>query len=91
MSHTWIPINDMHNCFVYGLNSNIRAMVQMWKPLSVAEAVGNARYVEDHMSLNEGMRSTIPQCPGFVGKAPRTFYRGRSSKPPPYGNKVTPR
>jgi hypothetical protein len=27
-------------------------MVQMWKPSSVAEAVENARYAEEHMSLN---------------------------------------
>jgi hypothetical protein len=43
------------------------------------------------MSLNRGMRSTIPQHPGFVGKAPRTFSRGGSSRPPPYGNRVAPR
>jgi hypothetical protein len=30
--------------FVYGLNPKIRAMVRMWKPSSVAEAVENARY-----------------------------------------------
>jgi hypothetical protein len=76
---------------VYGLNPKIRAMVWMWKPSSVAEAVENARYVEEHMSLNGGMRSTIPQHPGFVGKAPRNFSRGGSSRPPPYGNRVTPR
>ena len=29
--------------FVYGLNPRIRAMVQMWKPSSVAEAIENAR------------------------------------------------
>jgi hypothetical protein len=91
MSHTWIPINDKQNIFVYGLNPKIRAMVRMWKPSSVAEAVENARYAEEHMSLNGGMRSTIPQHPGFVGKAPRTFSRGGSSRPPPYGNRVTPR
>jgi hypothetical protein len=66
-------------------------MVRMWKPSSVAEAVENARYAEEHMSLNENMRSTIPQHPGFVGKAPRTFSRGGSSRPSPYGNRVTPR
>ena len=43
------------------------------------------------MSLNEGMRLTFPQHPGFVGKAPRTFSRGGSSRFPPYGNRVTPR
>jgi hypothetical protein len=77
--------------FVYRLNPKIRAMVRMWKPSSVAEAVENARYAEEHMILNEGMRSTIPQHPRFVGKAPRTFSRGGSSRPPPYGNRVTPR
>jgi hypothetical protein len=73
MSHTWIPINDKQNIFVYGLNPKIRAMVRMWKPSSVAEAVESAHYAEEHMSLNGGMRSTIPQHPGFMGKAPRTF------------------
>jgi hypothetical protein len=33
-------------CFVYGLNPKIRAMVRMWKPSSVAEAVENACYME---------------------------------------------
>jgi hypothetical protein len=77
--------------FVYGLNPKIRAMVRMWKPSSVVEAVENARYAEENMSLNRGMRSTFPQHPRFVGKAPRTFSRGGSSRPPPYGNRVTPR
>jgi hypothetical protein len=91
MFRTWIMINDRHKCFVYGLNPKIRAMVRMWKPSSVAEAVENARYAEEHMSLNGGMRSTFPHHPGFVGKAPRTFSRGGSSRPPPYGNRVAPR
>jgi hypothetical protein len=65
--------------------------VRMWKPSSVAEAVENARYAEEHMNLNGGMRSTFPHHPGFVGKAPRTFSRGGSSRPPPYGNRVAPR
>jgi hypothetical protein len=43
------------------------------------------------MSLNGGMRSTIPQYPGFVGKAPRTFSRGGSSRPPLYINRVATR
>jgi hypothetical protein len=76
---------------VYGLNLKIRGMVWMWKPSSVVEAVENARYVEEHMSLNGGMRSTIPQHYGFMGKALRTFSRGGNSKPPPYGNRVDPR
>ena len=41
--------------FIYGLNLKIRAMVQMWKPSSVAEAVKNAHSTEEHMSLNGGM------------------------------------
>ena len=78
-------------CFVYGLNPNIRAMVWMWKPSSVVEAVENARYAKEHMNLNGGMRSTFPHHPGFMGKAPRNFSRGGSSRPPPYGNRVAPR
>jgi hypothetical protein len=76
---------------VYELNPKIRAMVHMWKPSSVVEAVVNAHYAEEHMSLNRNMRSTFPQHPGFMGKAPSTFSRGGSSRPPPYGNKITPR
>jgi hypothetical protein len=78
-------------CFVYGLKPNIRAMVRMWKLSSVVEAVENARYMEEHMNLNGGMRSTFPHHPRFVGKAPRTFSRGGNSRPPPCGNRVTPR
>jgi hypothetical protein len=77
--------------FVYGLNSKIRVMVWMWKPSSVAEVVENERYAEEHMRLNKGMRSTFPQHPGFVGKALRTFFRGGSSRFPPYGNRVATR
>jgi hypothetical protein len=66
-------------------------MVQMWKPSSVAEAVENARYAEDHMRLNKSMRSTFPQHPRFVEKAPRTFSTGGSSRSPPYSNRVVPR
>jgi hypothetical protein len=65
--------------------------VQMWKPSSVAEAVENARYVEEHMNLTGGMRPTFPHHLGFMGKAPRTFPRGGGSRPPPYGNRVAPR
>jgi hypothetical protein len=43
------------------------------------------------MRLNKGMRSTFPQHPRFMGKAPRTFSRGGSSRTPPYGNRATPR
>jgi hypothetical protein len=65
--------------------------VQMWKPSSVAEAVENARYAEEHMNLTRGTRLTFPHHPGFVGKAPRTFPRGGVTRPPPYGNRVAPR
>ena len=77
--------------FIYGLNPKIRAMVWMWKPSLVAEAVENVRYVEEHMNLTGGMRPSFPHCPGFVGKAPRKFSRGGSSRPPPYCNKAAPR
>jgi len=76
---------------VYGLNPKISAMVWMWKPSSLVETIENARYTEEHLSLNKGMRSTIPQHLGFVGKAPRNFSRGGSSRLPPYGNRVAPR
>jgi hypothetical protein len=65
--------------------------VQMWKPYSVEKAVENACYVEEHMNLTRGMRPPFPHCPGFMGKALRTFPRGGGSRPPPYGNRVTPR
>ena len=66
-------------------------MVQMWKPSSVAEAMENVCYAEEHMNLTRGTRPTFLHRPGFVGKAPRTFPRGGSSRPPPYGNRFTPR
>jgi hypothetical protein len=66
-------------------------MVRMWKPYSVAETVENPRYAEENMNLNGGMRTTFPHHPGFMGKAPRTFSRGGSSRPPAYGNRVAPR
>jgi hypothetical protein len=78
-------------CFIYGLNLNIRAIVWMWKPSSVAEEVENVRYVEEHMNLTGGTRSAIPHRPGFVRKALRTFPKGGGSRPPPYGNRVMPR
>jgi hypothetical protein len=65
--------------------------VRMWKPSSIAEAVENARYAEENMNLTGGTRPTFLHCPGFVGKAPRTFPRGGGSRPPPYGNRVAPR
>jgi hypothetical protein len=66
-------------------------MVRMWKPSLAAKAVENARYAEEHINLNGGMRSTFLHHLGFVGKAPRTFSRGGSSRPPPYGNRIAPR
>jgi hypothetical protein len=65
--------------------------VWMWKLSSVAEVVENACYEEEHMNLTEGTRPTFLHHPGFVRKAPRTFPRGGGSRPPPYGNRVTPR
>jgi hypothetical protein len=66
-------------------------MVRMWKPSSIAEVVENAHYAEEHMILNGGMRSTIPQNHGFMGKAFRNFSRGGISRPPPYRDIVAPR
>ena len=63
----------------------------MWKPYLVVEVVENACYVEEHMNLTGGMRPTFLHHPRFVGKAPRTFLRGGGSRPPPYGNRVSPR
>ena len=85
--------NDQRHAerFVYGLNPNIRAMVQMWKPSSLAEAVENAHYAKEHMNLTGGTRPTFLHRPVFVGKAPRKFPRGGGSRPPPYGNRVAPR
>jgi hypothetical protein len=65
--------------------------MRMWKPSSVAEAVENACYAEEHMNLTGGTRPTFLHHLGFVGKAPRIFPRGGSSRPPPYGNRVPPR
>jgi hypothetical protein len=65
--------------------------VRMWKLSSVAEVVENARYVEEHMNLTRGARPTFLHHLGFVWKAPRKFPRGGGSRPPPYGNRVTPR
>jgi hypothetical protein len=62
--------------FMYGLRPKIRAMVRMWKPSSVAEAVEQARYVEEHLDLKGEGRAIFPRQTGFMGKAPRTFPRG---------------
>jgi hypothetical protein len=77
--------------FVYGLNPKIRAMVQMWKPYLVEEAVENACYAEEHMNLTGGTRPTFLHRPRFIGKALRTFPRRGGSRPPPYGNRFAPR
>ena len=77
--------------FMYGLRPKIRAMVRMWKPSSVAEAVEQARYVEEHLDLKGEGKAIFPRQTGFMWKAPRTFPRGGSRRPPPYGNRVIPR
>jgi hypothetical protein len=66
-------------------------MVWMWKLSSVAKEVENAGYAKEHMNLTGGTRLTFSHRLGFVGKAPRKFPRGGGSRPPPYGNRVTPR
>jgi hypothetical protein len=78
-------------CFIYGLNPRIKDMVRMWKPSSVAEAMENVHYMEEHMNLTRGARPTFSHRPIFVGKAPRTFPRVGRSRPPPYGNRFAPR
>jgi hypothetical protein len=65
--------------------------VRMWKWSSVAKAMENVHYVEEHMKLTRGTRPTFLHRPGFIGKAPRTFSKGGGSRPPPYGNRVMPR
>jgi hypothetical protein len=62
--------------FVYELNPNIRAMVQMWKPSSIVEVVESACYAKEHMDLKGCIRSSIPQQLGFWGKAPHALSRG---------------
>jgi hypothetical protein len=54
--------------------------VRMWKPSSVAEAMENARYAEEHMNLTRGTRPTFPHRPGFIGKTPREFPMGGGSR-----------
>jgi hypothetical protein len=56
--------------------------VRMWKLSSVAEAVENVHYVEEHMNLTGGARPTFTHRPGFVGKALRIFPRGGGSRLP---------
>eukprot|EP00253_Pinus_taeda_P026094 PITA_26094 len=76
--------------FIFGLNPRIRALVSMWKPSSVAEAVECGRYAEEHLGIKKYMGPAGPLQSGFPGKAPRNFFRGDSSRPP-YGNRFTPR
>ena len=77
--------------FIYGLNPKIRAMVWMWKPSSVAEAVEQTRHVEEHLDLKGGNKTIFSCQPRFMGNAPRTFPRGGSFRPQPYGNRVVTR
>jgi hypothetical protein len=42
--------------------------VRMWKPSSVAEAVENACYAEEHMNLTGGTRPTFPRGRGLSGE-----------------------
>lgn len=43
-------------CFIFGLNPRIRALVNMWKPSLVAEAVGCGRYAEEHLGIQKDVR-----------------------------------
>ena len=61
-------------CFIYGLNPRIRAMVRMWKPSTVAEAVECARYAEEHLGIKRDFRPTEPSQQKFTGKTPRNFF-----------------
>lgn len=77
--------------FVYGLNPCIRALIRMWKPSLVAEAVECGRYVEERLRIKRDAGPIESLQPGFPGKTPQNFFRGSSSRPPPYGNRFTPR
>eukprot|EP00253_Pinus_taeda_P026722 PITA_26722 len=76
--------------FIFGLSPHIRALVSMWKPSSVAEAVECGRYADEHFGIKKDIGPAEPLQSGFPGKTPRNFFRGRSSRPP-YGNRFTPR
>eukprot|EP00253_Pinus_taeda_P020588 PITA_20588 len=76
--------------FIFGLNPRIRALVSMWKPSSVAEAVECGRYAEEHLGIKKDMGPAGPFQSGYPGKTPRNFFRGGSSRPP-YSNRFTPR
>jgi hypothetical protein len=60
--------------FVYGLNPKIRAMVWMWKPSSVEEAVENEHYAEEHMNLmgvqDQHFRITLDSSGRLLGHFP---------------------
>eukprot|EP00253_Pinus_taeda_P023417 PITA_23417 len=73
--------------FIFGLNPRIRGLVSMWNPSSVAEAVECGRYAEEHLGIKKDMGPTGPVQSGFLGKTPRNFFRGGSSRPP-YGNRT---
>eukprot|EP00253_Pinus_taeda_P029424 PITA_29424 len=75
--------------FIFGLNPRIRALVSMWKPSSVAEAVECGRYAEEHLGIKKDIGPAGPLQSGLPGKAPRNFFRGGSSRPP-YSNRFTP-
>ena len=77
--------------FVFGLNPWIKAMVRMWKPPTVAEAVECACYAEEHFGIKRDFRPVEPISQAFTGRTPRNFFRGNNSRPPPYGSKFTPR
>ena len=70
----YVPYLDMDECqaerFVYGLNPRFRAMVRMWKPSTVAEAVECARYVEEHLGIKRDFRPFKPIPQAFTGKTP---------------------
>jgi hypothetical protein len=65
--------------FVYGLHPKIRAMVRMWKLSTVAEAMENACYVEEHMNLTGGTRPTFLHHPRFVER-PRGHFLGEGAR-----------
>lgn len=91
----YVSYMDTDQCqadrFIYGLNPNFRELVQMWKPSSVVEGIQHAHYVEEHLDLKGGNITIFPKPLRFVGKATRTFSRGGSLRPPPFGNRVVHR
>eukprot|EP00253_Pinus_taeda_P016359 PITA_16359 len=72
--------------FIFGLNPRIRALVSMWKPSSVAEAVECGRYAEEYLGIKKDMGPIGLVQSGFPGKTPWNFFRGGSSRPP-YDNR----